>query len=351
MIECVAMKNTVILIHKKRNDIEIFFHEFSGCYIYADQEISPSNPFFRKIEHSGKSTRNVIGNGIRQIKEDLPDCSIVLVNDLADISDIKKVAEETEKGDGIIIAKNSSFDDVSKKMKLGIKIITKLFNLVHNQKANNIMSNVQGIPADIVHHFMKLRGDTCTALINIRFIIKDHNIEYRYIEVESNVLTDAPDTVGGYLKCIFIICYVFIKFMISSISAFLVDNSLAFAGYAFWAPSISHYLSNLPIEVPSLLLDVEVLSIAIARVISSIYNYIFNKRVVFQADKNTEKLSTACKYFTLVLIILAFNTIIVKVTMNFLGIPFQVAKIMADVILYFVSFTLQRDFVFKKRNK
>ncbi|MEX1378185.1 MAG: GtrA family protein [Eubacteriales bacterium] len=345
------MKNIVILIHKKRNDIEEFFNVFPSCYIYADQEIAEENSYIRKIEHSGKSTRNVIGNGIRQISEDLPGYHIILVNETAGLEDIKKIAQETEKGEEIIIAKSSSYNEISKKKKLGIKIITRLFNLVHKQKANNIMSNIQGIPADIVQHFLKLRGDTCTVLINQRFIIKDHNLKYSYMEIESDVLTDAPNRIGGYLKCIFIICYVFIKFMISSISAFVLDYSLALAGYVYWSPFIANALSNLHVQLPGFLTDVEILSIGIARLISSIYNYIFNKKVVFAADKNVAKLSTACKYFTLVLIILVFNTIILKLATTLIGIPFAIAKVMADIIMYFVSFSVQRDLVFKKRNK
>jgi len=98
------------------------------------------------------------------------------------------------------------------------------------------------------------------------------------------------------------------------------------------------------------LLDVEIVSTGVARIISSIYNYIFNKKVVFAANEDVSKLSTSCKYFTLVLIIWVFNTIILKLATTYLNIPFAFAKIIADIIMYFVSFTIQRDFIFKKSN-
>ena len=128
MIECVAMKNTVLLIHKKREDIEAIIKEFDECYLYLYQEIDKKSPFIIKIEKSRKNNRNVIGNGIRQINKDFPNHNIVLVNDLASIIDIKKIVEETEQSKEIIIAQNTSYTNASKKKQIGIKIITKLLN-------------------------------------------------------------------------------------------------------------------------------------------------------------------------------------------------------------------------------
>ena len=350
MIECLAMKKIVILIHKKRDDIKEFIKEFPDTYIFVEEKLNFDNPFIVKIEHSSKSSKNVVGNGIRHIYKDFPNHHIVFVNDEVNIDDVKLLVKELIESKKIIIAENDNAELVSKRKLQGIRIITKLFNIVHKQKANNIMSNVQGIPSHLVEHFLKLKGDTCAILINERFIIKDHKLDYKYIKVKSNVFTDAPSTIAGYLKCIIVICFVFIKFMISSVSAFLVDYSLSLGGYAFWSPLIVNFFTSLSVSVPGILLDVEIVSTGVARIISSIYNYIFNKKVVFAANEDVSKLSTSCKYFTLVLIIWVFNTIILKLATTYLNIPFAFAKIIADIIMYFVSFTIQRDFIFKKSN-
>lgn len=351
MIKYEPMKNIAILIHKRRDDLDKFIKEFPQTYIYIDEETDLKNPFLKKIEYTSANIRNVIGNGIRHIYKDLPEHHIVLVNDVVTPKDIKSIIKEVEKGDAIVIAKNENTDLVSKKKLLGMKIITKLYNLVHRQHANNIMSNVQAIPACMVKHFIKLKGNTCNMLISQRFIIKDHNLEYKYMDIKSDVYTDLPGSIFGYLRCIIIICLVFIKFMLSSLSAFLVDYSLSILGYKIWSPLIVSFFANAAFSVPIFLLDVEIVSTAIARIVSSIYNYSVNKRVVFSASKSSSKLGTLCKYFTLVLIIWVFNTIILKMATTYLGIPFAIAKIIADIIMYFVSFTLQRDLVFRKRNK
>ena len=349
MIECETMSDIVILIHKKRDDLEAFIKEFPSTYIYVEVEENFENPFVVKIRQSSMNLRNVIGNGIRHIHKDFPESDIILANECVTTDEVKKIAEELKKDNSIIMAKNENAALISKKKMLGIKVITKLYNMVHRQHASNIMSNVQGIPADKAECFSKLKGDTFSILINERFIIKDNNLDYRYVDVDSDIFTDAPAKFFGYLKSILIICFVFIKFMLSSISAFLVDNGLAILGYSLWSPIVVKIFASALFPVPSFLLDVEIISTAIARMISSIYNYFLNKKVVFGAEKNVSKLGTACKYFALVLIIWVFNTIIMKLGTTWLGIPFPVAKIIADIIMYFFSFTLQRDIVFKKR--
>lgn len=343
------MSDIVILIHKKRDDLEEFIKAFPNTYIYVDMEGDFDNQFIVKIKHSSLNLKNVIGNGIRHIHKDCPNCDIILVNERVTADEVKKIAQELKIDNSIIIAKNENKDIVSKKKRLGINIITKLYNVVHRQHASNIMSNVQGIPADNAEYFSKLKGNTFSILINERFIIKDNNLDYRYIDVDSDIFTDAPASFFGYLKSLFIICFVFIKFMLSSISAFIVDYSLALLGYSFWSPLVVKFFASAVFSVPIFLLDVEIVSTAIARIISSIYNYFLNKKVVFGANHNDSKLGTACKYFTLVLIIWVFNTIILKLATTWIGIPFALAKIIADIIMYFVSFTLQRDVVFKKR--
>lgn len=352
MIECVAMKNIVILIHKKRDDILKLSETFPNSYIYIDSEIDfDSATTIVKIEHSSKNIKNVIGNGIRHIHKNLPKHHILLINEHTTIEEIKSIKNELIKGDNIIIASNENILQLEKRQIKNLKIITKLFNLVHKQRVDNLISNVQGIPADKVKFFCKLKGDSCTTFINEHFIIKDQKFNIQDVSIESNVSTDAPKTLKELLQYSLMICFVFIKFVLASASSFLLDYSLSLAGYSFWSMPIVAFLGSLSFAVPAFLLDIEIVPTLIARIISSVYNYNVNNKLVFAAKNNMSKLSTSCKYFTLVLFIWVFNTIILKMVTSYIGIPFAYAKLIADAIMYFVSFTVQRDLIFKKNSK
>jgi len=345
------MINTAILIHKKREDLAELKREFPDAYFYICWQENADDSHVVQFKTPPYHEKNVLGSGIQRIFEDLPGYNIIVANENTTAEDIKTLDSQLKENSSIIIAANDENNIISKAKKRGVKIITGIFNAVHRQDAENVMSNVQAIPSDAVKYFIKLKGDTCNTLLSERFIIKDNDLAYKYTQIEGSVLSDAPETVFGYLKCVFIICFVVIKFMLSSVSAFLVDTSLAFLGYSLWSPLVVEFLKNLSFGVPSVLLNEAIISTGIARAFSSMYNYYINKKVVFAQTGNVSKLSTACKYFTLVLIIWIFNTIILKFAMTYLHIPFQIAKVLADIIMYFVSFIVQRDIVFIKRNK
>ena len=85
----------------------------------------------------------------------------------------------------------------------------------------------------------------------------------------------------------------------------------------------------------------------IARVISSCVNFMLNKKVVFKNKENIYK--TAAKYFLLAAVILAVNTVLLKMTVLYLIHNEYIAKIIVECVLFLFSWTAQRSFVFKKK--
>ena len=258
------MKNTVILIHKKREDLKELIKNFQDTYLYICWQTDIESTWVKKIKTMPYHEKNVLGSGIQKIFDDLPGYSIIIVNENTTIDDIRNLYAQLQGNQCMIISANDPGKIISKKKNTGVKIITGLFNIVHRQKAENVMSNVQAIPADYVKNFLNLKGDTCNTLLSQRFIIKDQKLNFKYIEVQGSVFTDVPDTFFGYLKCIFIICFVFIKFMLSSVSAFLLDYALSLGGYNLWSPLIVDFFANLNFPASGVRLDVAIISTGIA---------------------------------------------------------------------------------------
>ncbi len=86
-----------------------------------------------------------------------------------------------------------------------------------------------------------------------------------------------------------------------------------------------------------------ILSNIIARIISSIANFIINKKLVF---KSTNKIKIEMlKYFSLVFLILSLNTIILKFLSQIIN-PY-IAKFIVELILFIISFGIQNKYIFK----
>ena len=85
----------------------------------------------------------------------------------------------------------------------------------------------------------------------------------------------------------------------------------------------------------------------IARVISASFNFTMNKRYVF---KNKDKLlPTALKYFALAAFILAANTVILNLLVKFVLPNEFISKIIVEILLFMLSWTVQRTVVFRTR--
>ena len=85
-----------------------------------------------------------------------------------------------------------------------------------------------------------------------------------------------------------------------------------------------------------------------ARVISALWNYGMNCRLVFHSRW---RLSTAIPYFALAVLILLLNNLILGLLMQVWGVSPYIAKLMTECILFLLSWTVQRGLIFKGRKK
>jgi putative flippase GtrA len=74
-----------------------------------------------------------------------------------------------------------------------------------------------------------------------------------------------------------------------------------------------------------------------------VINFFINLKFVFKRSRNI--LASAVKYYLLVGFVMLLSYLLITL-MSGNGIGVAAAKIIAETILFFVSFTLQRDFVF-----
>ena len=123
-----------------------------------------------------------------------------------------------------------------------------------------------------------------------------------------------------------------IKFALSSGLSFLIDFSL-YALFLKVTNGLAHSL---------------IVSNISARIISSSVNYIVNRNLVFSHKGNIAK--SALEYFALAIFILFANTILLSILVNHFGVKKLVAKLLVEVTLFIISWTIQRFVIFRNRN-
>ncbi len=129
----------------------------------------------------------------------------------------------------------------------------------------------------------------------------------------------------------------FLKFIVSSIAAFIVDNGV-FALAIFALPALG--LSR----------NTEILAaIVLSRFISAVFNYLCNKRLVF-SDPGHQRASFA-RYAVLALAIMSLSyagTAFFSLLFDVNGMFITAVKIIVDITLFILSYRLQKRWVFPK---
>ncbi|QHS23509.1 hypothetical protein GWK91_11305 [Virgibacillus sp. MSP4-1] len=123
----------------------------------------------------------------------------------------------------------------------------------------------------------------------------------------------------------------FLKYAISSFTSFGLDI-LLFSIFSFWLKEI----------FPQSFI---ILSTIGARILSSLFNYIVNKHVVFKSNSH----KTIAKYYLLSFCQMITSSLGVYVLYQWIGKGEIVIKIVVDIFLFLISFFIQRVWVFKNQ--
>lgn len=126
---------------------------------------------------------------------------------------------------------------------------------------------------------------------------------------------------------------IFRKFALSSLSSFVVD-------YIVYALAIL-ILPTVPTSLRIFLAN------GVARVTSSIFNYSTNKKLVFKNDDSLVK--TGMGYFGLAVGLFVLDTLLIRLFFTVFGINLLIAKVIVGILLFAVSWTVQKKFIFKER--
>ena len=143
----------------------------------------------------------------------------------------------------------------------------------------------------------------------------------------------------------------FIKFLLSSVTGFFVDIILFTMLIALLPAVVDEWSVFLPRFLHSSATGADsagriVTAALIARICSGVVNFIFNKYVAFNSKERSS--SEAVRYFILFvcqMMASAFFTSLFNTVLN----AATGAKIIVDLILFFISYRIQRVWVFRKK--
>lgn len=252
--------------------------------------------------------------------------------------DIYKVMQELcEHQDNLILGcRDFSKEDVPFRSKLGNGFMHAACRFMCGINTSDTQTGLRGIPAKLMEILLNTSGERFDFETRMLLEAKD---KYPLREVMINTVYDSKEnhqshynTFRDSMRIGKILAGVFIKYLFSSLSSTVVDLLLFSMLWPIFKPITGMYYI--------------VIATVLARVVSAIYNYTINYRLVFSSKESVGK--SATKYFMLAVIQMGLSALLTTIGVNLITIlPETAIKAIVDVCLFFISFFVQRTVVFK----
>lgn len=280
-----------------------------------------------------KGKGGALKTGIRYIYSELPDCERLVTAD-ADgqhvFTDIEKVIAKSEECPGTLVLGGRRFDEnnVPFRSRAGNAVTRFVFRVATGLNVYDTQTGLRGFDRQCMEKFMNVEGDRYEYEMNMLLKAAEDVIPVHEVTIKTVYLEENKSSHFNALKDSFRIYKSILKFAASSFIAFLIEYVVFLVLHGFLAKEIAN---------------------VIARAVSSMVNFYVNHEIVF---KSKEKLwKAAIKYFSLVAVMLVFDTLVLKFFMEVCHIPGWLAKPMTMTLIFFLNYPIQRKFVYKRQDR
>ncbi len=217
----------------------------------------------------------------------------------------------------------------------GNKITSKVMSGLAGISVSDTQTGLRAIPADFMKLLMEVKGERFEFETNMLLSAKEEGVSIKEVPIQTIYIEENKSSHFRPIQDSVMIYAVFGKFLVSSLSSSILDMLL----FALFCRLLQ------PIE--GLAINYIMAATIMARVISAIYNFMINYKVVFKGKGS--KLKAACRYIALaVVIMLLSGTLVSRLCGLMPGVLEVLIKIPVDCILFLLSFVVQREFVYKK---
>jgi dolichol-phosphate mannosyltransferase len=234
----------------------------------------------------------------------------------------------------ILGCRDFSQSDIAWQSRWANRFVSSFLRLLCGLNLTDSQTALRAIPDDLIPYIFTARGDSFDYETNMLLECQQKNFDITEIKLRSShKSTEKIKIRFNPFKISFKIYIQLLKFLSSSISSFVVD--ITFFTFLMWI------FSSLDKKFSILI------STIIARVLSSLYNYLVNKYFTFRKKNYTQ--GTLFRYYALCILQMFISYAFVYWLGKIIGINSTIVKIFVDGILFVLSFQVQREWVFKSK--
>lgn len=245
--------------------------------------------------------------------------------------DIRNVAEAALKEQKIVLGvRDFTLPQVPGRSKFGNGITKGVFRLFFGMKIEDTQTGLRAFPREYLAGLLTVKGDRYEYETNMLLWMNRERISFEQIRITTVYLNDNQSSHFRAVRDSIRVYGLILKYIFSSGAAAVVDALVFYVLKRF-------LLATFPAAF-------------IARVASSLVNFLINAKLVFGERAMPV---TILKYYTLAVVQIAASTGLVYGLERLLGVDTAVGatciKIVVDTLLFFVSFRIQHKWVFHNK--
>lgn len=247
--------------------------------------------------------------------------------------DILKIIDAMGQNPTALVLGSRAFKgNVPFKSRAGNAITRVVYSLASGIRIYDTQTGLRGLPAASLAQMMRIDGERYEYEMNMLLKLREMNMPVIEVPIETIYINDNKGSHFNPIRDAWRIYRVILTYVFASVSSFVID-------YALYLLLLSLTAGTFGAAVAS------GLSYVGARVVSSLYNYNMNKFTVFGGKGGK---GAIVRYYALAIVQMLIGAGLTTILSRF-GAAW--IKLPIDVALFFVSYVIQRDFVFKDRSK
>lgn len=224
-------------------------------------------------------------------------------------------------------------ENVPARSEFGNKCTRVVMKYLAGVSVSDTQTGLRGIPSFFMKELLAVKGDRFEFETNMLLETKSRKIPIVEIPIQTIYIEENKTSHFNPIKDSIRIYMIFGKFLFSSLSSSVLDLVL-FSVFCYffkggqWG-SITYIMA----------------ATVLARLLSAAYNYSLNYKVVFQSKSSL--FETLPKYILLAVVQMTCSALLVNALYSVFRGAEVLIKIPVDVILFFISFFIQREFVYR----
>ena len=282
---------------------------------------------------NNKGKGYALKTGFKYIKEEYKNNYIVVTMDSDGqhtVEDAIKLCDYIENNsDKLVLGKRLRNKKTPFRSRIGNEITKVVYHISTGINIYDTQTGLRSFSDKLMDTMLEIDGDRYEYEMNVLLSLAKMKIDIKEIEIESIYIDNNSKSHFNTVKDAIRIYKQILKFSLSSITSFFLDYVL-YSILVFSTQNI--FISNI-----------------LARIVSGTANYSMNKKLVFNNKGNIYK--SAVQYIFLAVFILILNTCILNILVSNLNINQYIAKILVEIMLFIISWLVQKYYIFNKKGE